>query len=185
VGFQLLALREGEPDGGRLGGVVERRQPVVRGGVLLRAVGHLDDEPARPADEQREREVACDEVRVERQAQHPQTAFEIVLPDQLVALSERCSPVLRPVAVDRRARLARGDRGAAPGAAGRARHERHLAAQRPGHLTRTAKPASFVPSAMTFDLRRRALPRGGACTQPHARIVCRAKSPVANVAMTR
>ena len=44
-------------------------------------------------------------------------------------------------AVDRRARLSQRDRRAAPGAAGRARHERHLPCQRIRHRHRTLHPA--------------------------------------------
>ena len=61
--------------------------------------------------------------------------------DELGGLLDRLGPVVlrAPLpgraagAVDRRARLAQRDGGAAPGAAGRARHERHLAGQRSRH----------------------------------------------------
>ena len=61
--------------------------------------------------------------------------------DELGGLLDRLRPVVlrAPLpgraagAVDRRARLSQRDRRAAPGTAGRARHERHLACQRTRH----------------------------------------------------
>ena len=85
---ELLGLREREPEHRRLGQVVEGREAVVRGVVLERAVGHLDDEAARPADQQRQREVAGDQVRVDREAQQPQAAVEVVLPHRRVPLGQ-------------------------------------------------------------------------------------------------
>ncbi len=85
---ELDALREGEADDGGLGQVVEHRVSVVLGVVLLRAVGHLDDQPAGVADQQRQREVARNEVRVDREAEHPQPVLEVVLPDGRVPLEE-------------------------------------------------------------------------------------------------
>ena len=85
---ELMRLREREPQHGGLGQVVEGRQPVGARVVLERAVGHLDDQAAGPADQQRQREVARDEVRVDRQAQEAQAAVEVVLPDRRVPLGQ-------------------------------------------------------------------------------------------------
>jgi hypothetical protein len=149
--------------------------------------------PPGPADQQRQREMARDQVRVDRQAQQPQPPVEVVLPDRRVPLEQALAapdvvdqhveaaalgvdalherpdlrrlevvggdrdPLaagradelgglvdrLRPVvlrappagaaaaAVDRGAGLAECDGDAAPGAAGGAGHEGHLAGQRP------------------------------------------------------
>ncbi len=85
---ELLALCEREPDHRVLGQVVERRESVVLGVVFAGAVGHLDHEPTGPANEQRQREVARDQVRVDRQAEHPEAVLEVVLPDRLVPLEQ-------------------------------------------------------------------------------------------------
>ena len=57
---------------------------VVGGG----AVGDLDDQPARAAHQQRQRVVARDQVRVDREPQQPQAVVEVVLPDRLVPLEQ-------------------------------------------------------------------------------------------------
>ena len=62
-----MALRVGEPDDGHLGQVVEGVQPVVRLVVLGRPVGHLDQEPTRPVDEERQEEVGRDQVGLDAQ----------------------------------------------------------------------------------------------------------------------
>src|SRR3712207_9563138 len=67
---------------GRLGQVVERVVAVARVVVLAGPVGHLHEQPAGRADEQREEEVARDEVRVDRVADHGQAVREVVLPDR-------------------------------------------------------------------------------------------------------
>ena len=59
------------------------------GVVVAGAVGHLDDQPAGLADQQRQREVAGDQVRVDRQAQHPQPLLEVVLPHRRVPLEQQ------------------------------------------------------------------------------------------------
>ena len=51
------------------------------GVVLGRAVGDLDDQPAGPSDQQRQREVAGDDVGVDRQPQDAEAVVEVVLPD--------------------------------------------------------------------------------------------------------
>ena len=48
-------MRPGHADHRGLGEIVEGRQPVVLGIVLGGAVGHLDQEPAGPLDQQRQR----------------------------------------------------------------------------------------------------------------------------------
>jgi hypothetical protein len=63
----------------------------VLGVVLLRAVGHLDDQPPGVADQNGQGEVACDEVRVDRKAEHPQPVLQVVLPDGRVPLEELLS----------------------------------------------------------------------------------------------
>ena len=94
---ELVALREGEPEHRALGQVVERGDAVALGVVGARAVGHLDDEAAGPADQQREREVAGDQVRVDGQAQQPQPGGEVVLPERRVPLEQ---PLAAPDVVD-------------------------------------------------------------------------------------
>ena len=54
--------------------------------VLVGAVGHLDDQTARRLDEQREREMAGDGVRVDRQPQRAQPVVQVRFPDRLVPL---------------------------------------------------------------------------------------------------
>jgi hypothetical protein len=85
---ELLALREREQDDRPLGEVVERREPVVLGVVVPRAVGHLDDQPPGLSNQEREREVARDQVRVDRQAEQPQAVREVVFPHGRVPLDQ-------------------------------------------------------------------------------------------------
>ena len=56
----------------RLGEVVEERDAVVGRVVLVGAVGHLDDQAAGLLDQQRQREVARDRVRVDAEAERAQ-----------------------------------------------------------------------------------------------------------------
>ena len=58
------------------------------GVVVGGAVGDLDDEPAGAADQQRQRVVARDQVRVDREPQQPQAGVEVVLPHRRVPLEE-------------------------------------------------------------------------------------------------
>jgi hypothetical protein len=74
--------------GGDLGEVVVDAPPVVVGVVLGGAVGDLDDQPARPLDQQRERVPGRHEVGVDREAEDPQSVGEGVLPHGLVPLRE-------------------------------------------------------------------------------------------------
>ena len=59
---EVFQLGEGEPDDRGLGEVVEGVDAVVDGVVVRGAVGHLDHEAARLADQQRQRMVAGDQV---------------------------------------------------------------------------------------------------------------------------
>src|SRR4029450_1019515 len=85
---EVLGLGEGEAGDRGLGQVVEHVHAVVVGVVLGRAVRHLDHEAAGVADEQRQRGVAGDEVRVDGAVQHAQPGGEIVLPERGVPLDE-------------------------------------------------------------------------------------------------
>ena len=91
VGRQLLGLGPGQPDHRVLGQVVEERVAVVVGVVLGRAVGHLDQQSAGARDQQRQRVVAGDEVRVERQAQQPQSRSSRSCSHTGLSHSKRCS----------------------------------------------------------------------------------------------
>ena len=62
------------------------------GVVLARPVGHLDDEAAGRADEQRQREVGGDGVRVDGQAQRAQADVQRRLPHRLVPLHRGGAP---------------------------------------------------------------------------------------------
>ena len=89
---ELVRQRERHPVHRRLGQVVEERDAVVRRVVLVGSVGHLDDQAARRLDEQREREVAGDGVRVHGQAQRAQPDVQRGLPDGLVPLHRGGAP---------------------------------------------------------------------------------------------
>ena len=88
VGGEVLGLREREPDDGGLGEVVEGVDAVGDGVVLRRAVGHLDHQPAGVADQQRQREVAGDQVGLDRQVEQVQAVAEVVLPHRRVPVEE-------------------------------------------------------------------------------------------------
>jgi hypothetical protein len=60
----------------------------VLGVVLGGAVGHLDVQAAGAAQQQRQRVVGGDEVGVEGEAQQPQPALEVVLPERRAPLEE-------------------------------------------------------------------------------------------------
>ena len=85
---EVLRLGEREPDDRGLGEVVEGVDAVVDGVVLRRAVGHLDHQAARVADQQRERVVAGDQVRLDREVEQPQAVGEVVLPHRRVPLEQ-------------------------------------------------------------------------------------------------
>jgi hypothetical protein len=73
----LEGLPDGELVGGGLGEVEgEGGALAVLGVVLGGAVGHLDDEAAGVADDQRQQEVAGDEVGVDAEPDHPQAVGE-------------------------------------------------------------------------------------------------------------
>ena len=79
VFLQLLPQVVGHADGGHLGEVVEERFAVAAVG-LLGAVGDLDEQPAGVADEERQRGVAGDDVRLDAEAHDPQPLVEIHVP---------------------------------------------------------------------------------------------------------
>ena len=85
---QLVALAPGHSEHCRLGEVVERRHPEVRGVVLGGAVSHLHHEAARTFDQQWKGMMARDEMGVDRQAQKVQTVVEVVLPQRRVPFEE-------------------------------------------------------------------------------------------------
>ena len=69
----------------------------MAGVVLGGAVGDLDEEPARPLDQQRQRVVGGDQVGVDAEPEQPEPVREVVLPDRLVPLEE---PLAAPDVVD-------------------------------------------------------------------------------------
>jgi hypothetical protein len=71
-----------------LGEVIERVDPVVVRVVRGGAVRHLDQETACPLDQQRQRVVRRDQMRVHAKTEHAQAVLEVVLPDGLVPLFE-------------------------------------------------------------------------------------------------
>jgi hypothetical protein len=86
---QLLAQRPRHaPDRG-LHQVVEERDAVVLGVVLVGAVVDLDDQTAGRADQQRQRDVARDGVGLDPESQQPQPDVEVGLPDGGVPLHGR------------------------------------------------------------------------------------------------
>ena len=85
---QLLRLRPREPDHRRLGEVVEQRDAIVIGVVGGRAVRDLDHEAARAAHQQRQRVMARDQVRLEREPEQAQPGVEVVLPHRRVPLEQ-------------------------------------------------------------------------------------------------
>ena len=97
VGREVLGLGEREPDDRGLGEVVERVDPVGGGVVLRGPVGHLDHEAARVADQQRQRVMAGDQVRLDREVEQVKSVGEVVLPDRRVPLEQ---PLAAPDVVD-------------------------------------------------------------------------------------
>ena len=85
---EILGMRPRHARHRRLGEIVEGREPIVVGIVLGRAVGHLDEEAARTLDQQRQRMMRRDQMRVDAEPQHAQAVLEIVLPDRLVPFEE-------------------------------------------------------------------------------------------------
>ena len=71
-----------------LGEIVERVDPVVVRVVLGGAVRHLDEKTARTLDQQRQRMVRRDQMRMNAETEHAQTVLEIMLPDGLVPFLE-------------------------------------------------------------------------------------------------
>ena len=86
---QILRMRPAHAIGGGLHQIVERRQAIMRGIVLRGAVGHLDQQAARFPDQQRQREMRGDEVRVEPEPEQPQSVFQMVLPHRLVPFEQQ------------------------------------------------------------------------------------------------
>ena len=74
---------------GCLGQVVEDGDPVVRRVVVDGAVGDLDEQSARPLDQQREQVVRRDQVGVDGEPQDAEPVVEVVLPDRCVPLRRR------------------------------------------------------------------------------------------------
>jgi hypothetical protein len=60
--------------------------------VLDHAVGHLDDQAARPAHQQRQRIMARNGMRLDSEAQDPQSVLEIVFPERGVPLEQSLGP---------------------------------------------------------------------------------------------
>ena len=85
---KVLGMRPGHAVHRDLGEIVEGREPVVVGIVFGRAVRHLDEQPARPLDHQRQRMMRGDQMRVDRQPQHAQAVLQIMLPDRLVPFEQ-------------------------------------------------------------------------------------------------
>jgi len=84
---QLVALGEGQPVRRHLGQVVEHRDP-VRGRVECRgAVGDLDEQAARLADQQRQQMMRGDQVCFHAEPQDAQARAQIMLPDRGVPVS--------------------------------------------------------------------------------------------------
>ncbi len=89
VRADLVRPGPGETDRRDLGQVVEDVDPVVVGVVPGRAVGDLDDEPARVADHQAQRVVRGDQVGVDRQPQRAQAVVQRVLPHRGLPLDQQ------------------------------------------------------------------------------------------------
>ena len=89
---ELVRQRERHAEVRRLGEVVEEGDPVAPRVVLGGAVGHLDDEAAGRAEEQRDREVARDGVRVHRQAQGVEPVVQRGFPGGLAPLHPGRAP---------------------------------------------------------------------------------------------
>ncbi|GAA3066719.1 hypothetical protein GCM10020000_58630 [Streptomyces olivoverticillatus] len=85
---QFLGEAERHPHRAVLGEFEEEVAPVVRGVELRRPVRDLHDQPARPPDEQRQRVVAGDEVRLDGEPHHAQARREVHLPGLLVELQQ-------------------------------------------------------------------------------------------------
>ena len=85
---QVLGMRPAYAVHRGFGEIVEGRQPVMRGVVVGGAVGDLDQQAARSFDQQRQREMRGDEVRVDGEPQQAQAVAEMVLPDRLVPLEQ-------------------------------------------------------------------------------------------------
>jgi hypothetical protein len=92
VGPKLLRQRPGDANDGRLGEVVEERQPVVRRVVLGGAVRHLDDQSTPIPDQEGQGEVAGDDVRVDGEPQHALAVLQGVLPHRHVPLDQEVRP---------------------------------------------------------------------------------------------
>ncbi|RDL08149.1 hypothetical protein DER30_1483 [Streptomyces sp. HB202] len=91
---EFMAEGEGHPVHRGLRQVVEERDAVVGRVVLVRPVGHLDDQPARCLDQQRQREVTGDGVGVDGQPQGVQSGVERRFPHRLVPLDLRAPDVV-------------------------------------------------------------------------------------------
>src|SRR5439155_13686828 len=89
---KLLRLRPSHANDGGLGEIIEERQPVVCIVVIGSAVGHLDDQAAGILDQERQCEVARDDVRIDGEPQHAQPPFEGVLPHGHVPFDQKVRP---------------------------------------------------------------------------------------------
>ncbi len=98
---QLVAQREGESVDGDLGEVVEDRDPVVLGVVVVGPVGELDEQAAAPSDEQWRQRVRRDQVGVDGEAQQPEPIGQVALPDRPVPVGRATlQPLAAPDVVD-------------------------------------------------------------------------------------
>ncbi len=93
---QLVPLREGQSIHRDFRQVVENRDAVVRGVVVRRPVRHLNQQSAWPIDQQGQHGVRRDQVRVDRQSQNPQAAFQVMRPDRRIPLRRSALESLRP-----------------------------------------------------------------------------------------
>jgi len=87
-----MPVRERQPVDRDLREVVEDRDPIVRCVVLGGPISDLDEQPARPLDDQGKQVMRRDQVCVNREAEDPEAVIEMVLPDRLVPV---CGPAFQ------------------------------------------------------------------------------------------
>ena len=110
---QLLAWAERQAEHRGLDEVVKHGDPVVLARCTRRAVGHLHHQAAGAAGEQRQREVARDEVGVQAEVERLQPGVQIVGPERRVPFDEVLAAQMSLTSMSKPASFRR--RSAAPG----------------------------------------------------------------------